>query len=197
MWGQKMGSEGSRLAESEQGVWFWLKRYSICTPHFNQKVQRAQSFPGAGNVSAPQILEPRCKQEASVARESICLLQPAVRYIYHAGHRVMRFPDALEETRKDAGACNNIGLNQYFGMKTCFGMVQAYETGTGHSYSHVMRIRPDVVYMRAPVPDLAFWKTDHIHDTIYNGQPFIRPRQVCSPQPSPSRLQSCPTGVVK
>ena len=34
IWGQKMVSEGSRLAESERGVWFWLKRYSICTPHF-------------------------------------------------------------------------------------------------------------------------------------------------------------------
>ena len=34
IWGQKMGSKCTRLAESERGVWFWLKRYSICTPHF-------------------------------------------------------------------------------------------------------------------------------------------------------------------
>ena len=53
-----MGSEGSRLAESERGVWFWLKRYSICTPHVNKKV-RAQSFLGAENRICPQILEPR------------------------------------------------------------------------------------------------------------------------------------------
>ena len=33
IWGQKMGSEGSRLAESERIVWFWLNRHSICTPH--------------------------------------------------------------------------------------------------------------------------------------------------------------------
>ena len=32
--GQKMSAEGSRLTESERGVWFWLKRYSICTPQF-------------------------------------------------------------------------------------------------------------------------------------------------------------------
>ena len=32
-----MGSEGSRLAESERGVWFWLKVYSICAPHCNRK----------------------------------------------------------------------------------------------------------------------------------------------------------------
>ena len=35
--GQKMGSEGARLAESERGVWFWWKRYGICTPRFNRK----------------------------------------------------------------------------------------------------------------------------------------------------------------
>ena len=32
-----MGSQGSSLAESERGVWFRLKRHSICTPHFNRK----------------------------------------------------------------------------------------------------------------------------------------------------------------
>ena len=26
IWGQRMGYEGSRLAESERGVWFWLNR---------------------------------------------------------------------------------------------------------------------------------------------------------------------------
>ena len=36
---EKWGSEGSRLAESERGVWFWfwLKRHSICTPHLHRK----------------------------------------------------------------------------------------------------------------------------------------------------------------
>ena len=56
-WGQKMGSEGSRLAESEQGVWFWLKRYS--TAHPILKKERAHSFPGGGKRFCPQILEPR------------------------------------------------------------------------------------------------------------------------------------------
>ena len=28
IWGQRMGSEGSRLAESERGVWVWLNRHS-------------------------------------------------------------------------------------------------------------------------------------------------------------------------
>ena len=37
IWGQKLGSEGSKLAESERGVWFSWKRYCICTPHFNKK----------------------------------------------------------------------------------------------------------------------------------------------------------------
>ena len=33
-----MGSEGSRLAESERGVWCWLNRHSIlCTPRCNKK----------------------------------------------------------------------------------------------------------------------------------------------------------------
>ena len=35
-----MDYEGSRLAESERGVWFWLKRHSICTPHFQRKNER-------------------------------------------------------------------------------------------------------------------------------------------------------------
>ena len=39
IWGKNMGSEGARLAESERAVWFWLKRYSICTPHSNRKYE--------------------------------------------------------------------------------------------------------------------------------------------------------------
>ena len=57
IWGQKMGSGGSRLAESERGIWFRLKRHSICTPPF--KKERAHSFPGAVSRFCPHILEPR------------------------------------------------------------------------------------------------------------------------------------------
>ena len=52
-----MGSEGSRLAESERGVWFWLKRNGICTPRFNRKYELVL-FPGAETRFYPQILEP-------------------------------------------------------------------------------------------------------------------------------------------
>ena len=34
MWGQKMSSKGTKKAESGRGVWFWLNRHGICTPHF-------------------------------------------------------------------------------------------------------------------------------------------------------------------
>ena len=55
IWGQKMGSnsEGSRLVESERGVWFWLNRHSICTPHFNRKNELIL-FRGRKTVSGAQ-----------------------------------------------------------------------------------------------------------------------------------------------
>ena len=34
-----MGSNGTKLTESERGVWFSWKRYGICTPHFNRKYE--------------------------------------------------------------------------------------------------------------------------------------------------------------
>ena len=34
-----MCSKGTRLAESERGVWFPWKRYGICTPHSNRKCE--------------------------------------------------------------------------------------------------------------------------------------------------------------
>ena len=43
------------MAASERGVWFWLNRYSICTPHFNRKDELIL-FRGAGNRFCPQIL---------------------------------------------------------------------------------------------------------------------------------------------
>ena len=52
-----MGSEGSRLAESERGAWFWLKRYSICTPHFNRKYKLIL-FRGRKTDSAPKFWSP-------------------------------------------------------------------------------------------------------------------------------------------
>ena len=57
IWGQKMGSEGSRLAESERGVWFWLNRHSICTPHFNRKNELIL-FRGRETVSTPKFWSP-------------------------------------------------------------------------------------------------------------------------------------------
>ena len=55
---QKMGSKGTRLAESERGVWFWLRRHGICTPHLNRKYELTL-FLGAENRFCPQTLEPR------------------------------------------------------------------------------------------------------------------------------------------
>ena len=52
-----MGSEGSRLAESERGVWFWLKIYSICTPLFKRKNELVL-FRGRKTVSAPKFWSP-------------------------------------------------------------------------------------------------------------------------------------------
>ena len=49
IWGHKMGSEGSRLAESE--LCFSLKMYSICTPHFNRK--NDSFFSGCGKLILP------------------------------------------------------------------------------------------------------------------------------------------------
>ena len=59
-WGQKMGSEDSRLAERERGVWFWSKRDSICTPHLNRK-NEPNLFRGRKTRICPHILEPRCQ----------------------------------------------------------------------------------------------------------------------------------------
>ena len=53
-----MGSEGSRLAESERGVWVSWKMHGICAPRFNRKFE-LNSLPGAENRFCPQILEPR------------------------------------------------------------------------------------------------------------------------------------------
>ena len=57
-----MGSEGSRLAESERGVWFWLKRYSICTPHFYRKNELIL-FRGRKTDSAPKFWSPQLGTE--------------------------------------------------------------------------------------------------------------------------------------
>ena len=56
-----MGSEGSRLAESERGVWFWLKRHSICTPCFIRKNELIV-FRGRKTVSAPKFWSPGITQ---------------------------------------------------------------------------------------------------------------------------------------
>ena len=53
--GLENGLRGFELAEPERGVWFCLKRHSICTQ------ERARSFPGAENRFYPLILEPRCR----------------------------------------------------------------------------------------------------------------------------------------
>ena len=45
---------------------FWLKRYSICTPHFNKKYEPLVFSGGGENVSAPQILEPRWYRKSFV-----------------------------------------------------------------------------------------------------------------------------------
>ena len=54
IWGQKMGSKGTKLNESEQGVWFSWKRNGICTVHtpFHKKEQ-ARSFSGGGKPILP------------------------------------------------------------------------------------------------------------------------------------------------
>ena len=56
-WGLKMGSEGSRLTESERGVTFWLKRHGICTPRFNRKDELIL-FRGRKTDSAPKFWSP-------------------------------------------------------------------------------------------------------------------------------------------
>ena len=60
IWRQKMGSEGSRLAESKRGVCFWFswKGHGICTPRCNGKYELI-ILRGRKTDSAPQILEPR------------------------------------------------------------------------------------------------------------------------------------------
>ena len=41
------------MAESERGVWFWLKSHSICTPHL-KKIERTSSlFSGGGKPILP------------------------------------------------------------------------------------------------------------------------------------------------
>ena len=74
--GQKMGSEGSKLAESDRGAWFWSKRHSICTPLFFLKIERTSSlFSGGGKLILPQILEPRNQpvQAAVLDAGTMCL----------------------------------------------------------------------------------------------------------------------------
>ena len=54
-----MGPEGVRdwSRESERGVWFWLNRHSICTPHFNRKNELIL-FRGRKTISAPKFWSP-------------------------------------------------------------------------------------------------------------------------------------------
>ena len=56
--GQKMGSKGTKFAESERGVWFSWKRHGICTPRFNTVESTSSLFSGGGKRFCPQILEP-------------------------------------------------------------------------------------------------------------------------------------------
>ena len=46
-----MGSRGTKLIESERGVWFSWNRYCICTPRFNRKNELIV-FRGRKTVSA-------------------------------------------------------------------------------------------------------------------------------------------------
>ena len=57
IWGQKLGSNGTKLAESERGVWFSWKRYGICTPRFNRKYELI-IFRGRKTESAPKFWSP-------------------------------------------------------------------------------------------------------------------------------------------
>ena len=88
-----MGSEGSRLAESERGVWFWLKMYSICTPHFNRKNELIL-FRGRKTVSTPQILEPRKWTTSQHGMEQCTSAEqpasPKARSPSHRSQRTMR-----------------------------------------------------------------------------------------------------------
>ena len=69
-------SEGSRLAESERGVWFWLKRYSISTPHFYRKNEltlfRGRKTILPPNSGAQEHLQRELRQQR--ARRLECLL---------------------------------------------------------------------------------------------------------------------------
>ena len=54
IWGQTMGT---KLAESERGVWFSWERYGICTPRFNRKYELVL-FRGRETDSAPKLWSP-------------------------------------------------------------------------------------------------------------------------------------------
>ena len=73
--GHIIGSEGSRLGESERGclvlveqaqylhtLWFWLNRHSVCTPHFERKNELILFCQGRKTVSTPEFCcEPRLR----------------------------------------------------------------------------------------------------------------------------------------
>ena len=60
-----MGSKGAKLAESERGVWFWLKIHGTCTPHFKRKYERIL-FRGRETDSAPKFWSPAFDNDVGV-----------------------------------------------------------------------------------------------------------------------------------
>ena len=68
--GHEIGHKsGTKLAESERGVWFWLKRHSICTPHFNRKNELIL-FRGRKTDSAPKFWSPALRWSGSQTHRS-------------------------------------------------------------------------------------------------------------------------------
>ena len=72
-----MGSEGSRLAESERGVWFLVEKVLHLHTPFLEIESTSSCFSGARRktVSTPKLLEPRPKREKPRSRnESIVVV---------------------------------------------------------------------------------------------------------------------------
>ena len=89
IWGQKMGSEGSRLADSERGVWFsWKKvRYNniMCTPIIFNRKCKLISFQGRKTDSASKFWSPGADRAVAALKAATVAL--AAWLIFRAGAR--------------------------------------------------------------------------------------------------------------
>ena len=84
-----MGSEGSRLAESERGVWFLVEKVLYLHTPFQQE-ERARALPGAKSFLTPTFWSPEQRLPVGYTREAHPTVRPDGRPKIAARDRLLR-----------------------------------------------------------------------------------------------------------